>query len=100
MLRLKFRRCQSGGFGREEFPWEKSRCLEGQTVPSAGPRVSLKPFLNVLLTGKDRSMSFIPASQVSPRPVEWLWPGRIALGKIALLEGDPELGKTWVTCDL
>jgi putative DNA primase/helicase len=45
-------------------------------------------------------MSYIPASQVSPQAIEWLWPGRIALGKISLLEGDPELGKTWVTCDL
>ena len=45
-------------------------------------------------------MSLIPASQVQPKPIEWLWPHRLALGKIALLEGDPQLGKTWVTCDL
>ena len=45
-------------------------------------------------------MSYVPASQVQPKPVEWLWPWRLGLGKLALLEGDPELGKTWVTCDL
>ncbi len=45
-------------------------------------------------------MSFLPASQVQPQPIQWLWPGRLALGKLSLLEGDPELGKTWVTCDL
>lgn len=46
------------------------------------------------------SSAFVPASEISPEPIEWLWPGRLALGKIALLEGDPELGKSWVTCDL
>jgi hypothetical protein len=45
-------------------------------------------------------MSFLPASLVRPQPIVWLWPNGLALGKLALLEGDPELGKTWVTCDL
>ncbi len=41
-----------------------------------------------------------PASQVTPQPLTWLWPGRIALGHLALLDGDPELGKSLVTLDL
>jgi putative DNA primase/helicase len=32
--------------------------------------------------------------------VTWLWPGRLAAGKLALLVGDPGLGKSWVTLDL
>ena len=28
------------------------------------------------------------------RPVEWLWPGRIPIGKVTLLVGDPGLGKS------
>lgn len=43
---------------------------------------------------------YVPASRVFPSPLEWLWPWRLAFGKIALLEGDPELGKIWITCDL
>jgi putative DNA primase/helicase len=39
-------------------------------------------------------------SDVTPRPVEWLWHGRIALGKITLIVGDPGLGKSFLTCDL
>ncbi len=39
-------------------------------------------------------------SQLAPRPVHWLWPGRLALGKLALLEGDPGLGKSLLTLDL
>ena len=40
------------------------------------------------------------ASEVIPRRVEWLWEGRIPLGKIAVLDGDPGLGKSAVTLDL
>ena len=41
-----------------------------------------------------------PVSQVSSRSVSWLWPGRLALGKLALLDGDPGLGKSLLTLDL
>jgi hypothetical protein len=41
-----------------------------------------------------------PASQLSPRRLSWLWPGRLALGKLAVLDGDPELGKSLLTLDL
>jgi putative DNA primase/helicase len=34
------------------------------------------------------------------RPIAWLWPGRLALGKLAILDGDPGLGKSLVTLDL
>ena len=42
----------------------------------------------------------IRASTVSPRPIDWLWPGYIALGKLTLIAGDPGLGKSILTCAL
>lgn len=39
-------------------------------------------------------------SDVEPEMVEWLWPGRIPLGKLTILDGDPGLGKSMVTCDI
>src|SRR5436190_11880851 len=39
-------------------------------------------------------------SQRTARPLAWLWPGRLALGKLALLAGDPGLGKSLVSLDL
>lgn len=39
-------------------------------------------------------------SDVAPQPVQWLWPGRIAIGKLTLICGDPGLGKSFVTLDL
>jgi hypothetical protein len=41
-----------------------------------------------------------PASELTPRPVEWLWPGCLPLGSLAILDGDPGLGKSLVTIDL
>jgi RecA-family ATPase len=41
-----------------------------------------------------------PVSDLAEQPIRWLWPGRLALGKLALLEGDPGLGKSLVTLDL
>ncbi len=39
-------------------------------------------------------------ADVKPEPIRWLWPGRIALGKLTLLVGDPGLGKSLVTLDI
>ena len=36
-------------------------------------------------------------ADVQPQPISWLWPGRIALGKITLIAGDPGLGKSLLT---
>jgi hypothetical protein len=40
------------------------------------------------------------ASDVEGKPVRWLWPGRIALGKPTLIAGDPGLGKSMLTVNL
>lgn len=37
-------------------------------------------------------------SEIDPLPVRWLWPGRIPLGKVTLLAGEPGLGKSQLTC--
>ena len=39
-------------------------------------------------------------SDVRAESVEWLWPGRIALGKLTLIAGDPGLGKSFLTLDM
>jgi putative DNA primase/helicase len=37
------------------------------------------------------------AADVTPQPVEWLWPGRIAIGKLTLIAGEAGLGKSQVS---
>jgi hypothetical protein len=39
-------------------------------------------------------------SGVHVRPVEWLWPGWIPLGKLTVLDGDPGVGKSTLLFDL
>ncbi len=39
-------------------------------------------------------------SSVVPEEVSWLWPSWLALGKLALVDGDPGLGKSAMTLDL
>ena len=41
-----------------------------------------------------------PMSDVAVRPVEWLWPGWIPLGKVTVLDGDPGMGKSTLLLDL
>jgi putative DNA primase/helicase len=37
-------------------------------------------------------------ADVAPQSVDWLWKPYLPLGKLALIEGDPGLGKSWLTC--
>jgi putative DNA primase/helicase len=39
-------------------------------------------------------------NEITREQLQWLWPGRIPLGKLTLLAGDPGLGKSFVTLDL
>ncbi len=34
----------------------------------------------------DLSARVRPVSELAPRPVVWLWPGRLAFGKLAILD--------------
>jgi len=40
------------------------------------------------------------ASEIKPEPIWWLWPDRIAIGKLTLIAGDPGLGKSQLTAFL
>jgi hypothetical protein len=39
-------------------------------------------------------------ASVAPEAVAWLWPSRVASGKLTVLAGDPGLGKSFVTLDM
>ncbi|OGT25299.1 MAG: hypothetical protein A2Z17_04395 [Gammaproteobacteria bacterium RBG_16_66_13] len=42
----------------------------------------------------------IRASEVKRRPVRWLWRSRIPAGRVSILAGDPDVGKSMITCKL
>lgn len=45
------------------------------------------------------SADVISLNTIHPRPLKWLWEPRIPLGKLTLLIGDPEHGKSLQYCD-
>lgn len=72
----------------------RPRTLPASLFDSPAPSESAKPKYdgNVLIIYR--------ASAVTPRAVEWLWPGRIPLGKLTTFAGVGGLGKTFVLCDI
>jgi hypothetical protein len=58
--------------------------------------------LVILATLQEETMSsrLIPASELVPLPLSWLWKGRIPLGALAELIGAPGQAKSSLTCDL
>lgn len=66
----------------------------GEAVPSPAvnpmPAVASRPILGPILTC---------LASVTPRPVSWLWRGRIPMGRISLLVGRPGEGKSFLTTD-
>jgi hypothetical protein len=59
----------------------------------------LEPFVHPGLR-EDLLPAGKPLSEVEPERVEWLWPRRIPKGKITVLDGDPDNGKSVLTTDL
>ncbi len=39
-------------------------------------------------------------ADIEAKPVNWLWPGRIARGKVSIIAGNPGLGKSQVTASI
>jgi hypothetical protein len=39
-------------------------------------------------------------SDITVKPVSWLWPGRIARGKVSIIAGNPGLGKSQITASI
>lgn len=47
--------------------------------------------------GTGRSLIVRRASEITPEPIEWLWPSRVAIGKQTMVVGEPGLGKSQLT---
>jgi putative DNA primase/helicase len=50
--------------------------------------------------GAKGELATVCVADVQPRPIEWLWPGRIARGKLTLLAGLPNMGKSQIVIDI
>lgn len=50
--------------------------------------------------GPIRGPDLVALRDAERTSVHWLWPGRIPLGKITVMAGDPGLGKSFITLDI
>jgi hypothetical protein len=72
------------GYGQAAARSMPRRAAHGPAPDPSGP---LSPLVTCL-------------RDVQPEEVSWLWPGRVARGKVAFVIGDPGLGKSWITLDI
>ena len=52
------------------------------------------------LPAETKLSRIVRLSDVRPERVDWLWPARMPLGKVTILDGDPGLGKSTIALDL
>lgn len=50
--------------------------------------------------GHVAELEFVRLDTVAPRPIEWVWEGRIARGKLTLIAGEPGIGKSQLLNDI
>lgn len=65
-----------------------------------GPRSAPPPKADSRRTSRAGVLLQNPFTEVAMKPINWLWPGRIARGKVNLLAGNPGLGKSQVTISI
>jgi hypothetical protein len=46
------------------------------------------------------NLESVRASNISIRGIDWIWPGRFAIGKLGLIVGLPDVGKGQALCDI
>lgn len=47
-----------------------------------------------------RRLKVVRLADVTPEIPQWIWPGKIVLGALNLIDGDPDIGKTTVALDI
>ena len=66
----------------------------GQDYPEPEDDWGIKTERTDPKTNGHRPFSTVTLSDVVPERVSWLWPGRIPMGKVITLDGDPGVGKS------
>jgi hypothetical protein len=88
--------------GKPSNPAPKSRLVFGRDIRAEFSRAEsgrAKSHRNVAPEHVD-SLVIEQMSDVVPYSVQWLWPGRIPLGRLTLLAGDPGVGKSQAVLDM
>lgn len=71
---------------RGQVEADKEASQAADPVTTASPRYS--------------GITYRRMADIEPKPIDWLWPGRFARGKVSLIAGHPGLGKSQCTASL
>ena len=90
--RRKFREAVADKFSlpEESHQWLENEIVRVADLEDQRVEEELDPVRKPIL---------IKLSDVEPRQTDWLWPNRVAKGRITLLVGMPGVGKSFFTCD-
>lgn len=93
----------------KDSPWNKFKKREGQLkreiekawdthIHGSDKQVSRERAFNP--SKEEHQITLLNLDDVEPEVVEWLWYPYIPRGKLTMIEGDPGLGKSWLTMAL
>ena len=69
--------------------------VDAPPIAGEAPAAAAPPY-----PAAERALVIARACDIEMRSLEWLWPGRCALGKLSLMAGEPGLGKSQVAAAL
>lgn len=73
------------GVTTESLSGEDEQAPESPTPPAANDNIS---------SSSNHTLPLVRALEIEPEAIDWLWPGVLAKGKLALIVGDPGISKT------
>jgi hypothetical protein len=99
-----------GAFRSYPIRYDPQPLRTGTPPPSAGGPIPAAPtyysdaeaaaMADTILGEQRPGENYVMLNTIERTHVAWLWPSRIPLGKVAILEGDPDHGKSTISLDL
>ena len=86
---------------RKVEPWQGKVPIEIEAkMPTGGAWPSNEQPYQPPTSTTTEGAAFMSLETVDPEPIEWLWPGYLARGKLHILAGSPGTGKTTIALSL
>jgi AAA domain len=78
----------------------RGNLLRNEPTASQAPATPIGPTPSANGTHERNGRIILRANEITIRPIEWLWPGRIPVGKLTTFAGQTSQGKTFAAVDI